>query len=151
MSLDISLTLPGAQLPVPLEQIWIRAQGQTRQISRAAWHQRHPEREPVTLTPTHATTDEVYHANITHNLGAMAAAAGLYQVLWRPEELGLTQAQQLIEPLRAGLRRLAEDPAPYEAVAPANGWGTYAQLVAFVTAYLAACVRFPAAEVRVWR
>jgi len=35
----------------------------------------------------------VYDANITHNLGAMAEAAGIYKHLWRPEEIGITKAQ----------------------------------------------------------
>lgn len=32
---------------------------------------------------------EGYSANITHNLGAMAEAAGIYLALWRPEEIGI--------------------------------------------------------------
>ena len=39
----------------------------------------------------------VYEDNITHNLGDMAEEAGLYYVLWRPEELGKTKASQIIE------------------------------------------------------
>jgi len=41
----------------------------------------------------------VYDANITHNLGEMADEAGVYKHLWRPEEIGLTKAAELIEPL----------------------------------------------------
>ena len=48
----------------------------------------------VTLTAVRPT--EVYSANITHNLGLMAEEAGIYQPLWRPEELGIKTAAGLI-------------------------------------------------------
>ena len=37
---------------------------------------------------TDAEGREVFSANITHNLGAMAKEAGIYMHLWRPDELG---------------------------------------------------------------
>ena len=77
MSLDVVLTIPGAQLPVDQERICVRDAGQTKSISRAEWDARSPDREPVTVHAAHATTDTVYHATITHNLGAMARAAEL--------------------------------------------------------------------------
>lgn len=45
----------------------------------------------------------VYSANITHNLGKMADEASIYYALWRPDEIGITKAGQLIIPLREGL------------------------------------------------
>ncbi len=95
---------------------------------------------------------ELYTANITHNLNKMAAAAHLYEVLWRPEELWDTPvAAHLIPLLEQGLTALRDDPASYASSVPANGWGTYAGLVAFVEAYLAACKAFPYARVTVSR
>ena len=44
---------------------------------------------------------EGYSSNITHNLGAMAREAGIYEACWRPEEIGITKAAQLIEPHKA--------------------------------------------------
>lgn len=44
----------------------------------------------VYLTATRPT--EVCALNITHNLGRMAKEAGIYQHLWRPEEIGVTKA-----------------------------------------------------------
>lgn len=32
---------------------------------------------------------DVFWANITHNLGRMADEAGIYKHLWRPEEIGM--------------------------------------------------------------
>jgi len=94
---------------------------------------------------------EVYSANITHNLGKMADAAGIYQHLWRPEELGITTASELIEPLREGLAKLKADPEKFEAFNASNGWGKYEYFVPFVERYLRACEEYPGATVRVWR
>lgn len=94
---------------------------------------------------------EVYSRNITHNLNAMAQAAGLYRAIWRPEEIGATVAAQLIGPLQQGLMALATDRREYEKHNPANGWGSYVSLVDFVTDYLAACREHTEASIRVSR
>lgn len=91
----------------------------------------------VTLTKTMPT--EVYSANITHNLGKMAKAAGIYECLWRPEEIGIITAGQLIEPLEAGLKKLLAAPRKYQRFDSPNGWGLYVHFVPFVEKYLAAC------------
>lgn len=103
----------------------------------------------VYLTAVRPTT--VYDSNITHNLGAMAHEAGIYKHLWRPEELGITKAAQLIEPLTAGLALMKADPARFKQHDAANGWGVYAQFVPWIEQYLAACVENPDADVRVSR
>ena len=92
-----------------------------------------------------------YEANITHNLNAMAEAAGIYQHLWRPEEIGIDHAEQLVEPLTAGLKLLRDYPDKFKAFNPANGWGNYDNLVSFVRKYLAACREHPEAKVSVSR
>lgn len=94
---------------------------------------------------------EVYWHNITHNLGKMAEEAGIYQALWRPEELGITHARELIDLLQAGLDLLLADGPRFRALNPANGWGNYNNLVDFVESYLAACAQNPDATVRVSR
>jgi len=93
----------------------------------------------------------IYERNITHNLNKMADAAGIYQHLWRPEELQIETAGQLIQPLKEGLARLLADPDEYRQFNPRNGWGRYEDLVAFVADYLAACERDPNALVSVSR
>ena len=103
----------------------------------------------VTLTKVMPT--QVYDANITHNLGKMAAAAGIYEALWRPEEIGVTKAEQLIPLLREGLEKLKAAPAHYEQFNAANGWGLYEHFVPFVENYLSACIEHPDAEVSVSR
>jgi hypothetical protein len=52
----------------------------------------------------------VFDRNITHNLGKMADAAGIYEALWLPDEHGYTKAEQIIIPLREGLKLLETDP-----------------------------------------
>lgn len=96
-------------------------------------------------------TVQLFSANITHNLNTMADAAGIYKALWRPEEIGITQAGQLIEPLTAGLRLLRADPDRFKALNPPNGWGDYDGFVPWIEAYLAACREHPKAEVWVSR
>lgn len=95
--------------------------------------------------------EEFFRANITHNLNTMADEAGIYKELWRPEEIGITKASQLIEPLRAGLALLVQDRERFEKFNPANGWGSYDSLVRFVAEYVGACVRYPDANVHACR
>lgn len=95
--------------------------------------------------------EELYSDNITHNLNTMAEAVGLYKYLWRPDEIGVTKASQLIEPLIIGLAKLREDKVYLETLNPSNGWGSYEGLVEFVRLYLNACKEFPNAEVKTWR
>jgi hypothetical protein len=88
-----------------------------------------------------------YQNNITHNLATMAAAVivekeTLYKYLWRPDEIDITTANQLIVPLTIGLNELKANPDKYKKFNPGNGWGTYEGLVKFVEEYLAACIEY---------
>lgn len=103
----------------------------------------------VTLVAVRKTS--VYDANITHNLGAMADAAGIYKCLWRPEEIGIAKASELIKPLREGLAKLEADPEKFKTHNSPNGWGMYEHFVPFVRNYLAACEENPDAEIEVSR
>jgi hypothetical protein len=93
----------------------------------------------------------IYQANITHNLNVMAKEAGAYEVLWRPEELGMTKAGELVPMLRAALERLVADPERYRKYNPENGWGSYDGLVKFIYEYLCACETHPDADIEVSR
>lgn len=103
----------------------------------------------VSLIEVRETT--IYVRNITHNLNKMADEAGIYEHLWRPEEVGITKAWQLIEPLREGLAMLLSDPERFKKFNPKNNWGDYDGLVDFVREYLAACEDSPNASVMVSR
>lgn len=95
--------------------------------------------------------ERVYERNITHNVNVMAEASGCYMELWRPDEIGITKAIELVQPLERGLSALISEPDKYEAMNPSNGWGSYAGLLAFVASYLSACKRYPDAAVKVSR
>jgi hypothetical protein len=151
MSLDVYLELEGHTVPKTGSGIFIRENGSTREISREEWDERNPDREPVIFQSEEEETTRVYHANITHNLNAMADDAGLYMYLWKPENLGITKAQELIKPLEEGLALLKSDPTRFRKFNPENRWGTYEGLVEFVSSYLEACKEYPEAKVEVWR
>ncbi len=89
----------------------------------------------------------VFSANITHNLTAMAAAAGVYQHIWHPEELGITKAKQLIKPLKTALKLLKSDPDGFKRYDNEKAWGQYNDLVSFVQDYLTACKAKPRASI----
>lgn len=103
----------------------------------------------VTLTANRPTC--VFDYNITHNLNTMAMEAGVYQYLWRPDEIGITKAAELIEPLTIGLATLENDPVHFKKLNPENGWGRYEDLVEFVRSYLKACKENPDAEIYISR
>ena len=94
---------------------------------------------------------DIYSANITHNLNTMAEAAGIYKHLWRPDEIGITHAHQLVEPLKVGLGLLENDPVKFKKFNAPNGWGMYEHFVPFVRKYLEACEQNPYAKVEVSR
>jgi len=100
---------------------------------------------------TRMDSEGFYSRNITHNLTEMADEAGIYKHLWRPDEIGIKKAAQLIEPLAKGLADLKARPEHFAKFNPHNGWGDYAGLVDFVTEYLAACREYPQANVSVSR
>lgn len=115
--------------------------------------------------------EENYWANITHNLGTMAEAAGIYEALWRPHKLKVgydisendytaecefeennpSQAKEIIEVLEKGLKKLKRSPTKYEKFNSSNGWGLYKHFVPFVEKYLNACKENPNAIISVSR
>jgi len=115
--------------------------------------------------------EEIYSANITHNLGEMADKAGIYEALWRPHRLKegynipdgdydseydfedntVTIASEIIPFLEKGLSDLKSRPKYFEKYNSPNGWGMYHNFVPFVEKYLNACIAYPNAIVKVWR
>lgn len=93
----------------------------------------------------------VYEANITHNLNKMADAASIYKHLWRPEEIGVTKAKEIIDQLNSGLIELVMNPEKYEAFNSPNGWGMYEHFIYFCAKYLEACKKYPEATISVSR
>jgi len=100
-------------------------------------------KEPIRIT--------VFDANITHNLTEMANEAKIYNYLWRPEELNIQYAEELIEPLQEGIARMLSNPDRFREFNAPNEWGTYDQLLPWVEEYLEACEKHPKARVEVNR
>lgn len=99
----------------------------------------------------------IFSLNITHNLGKMADEVKLsngktlYQVLWRPDEHGYFNAEDISELLDEGFNILLADPEKYKKHNPENGWGEYDGLVNFVYEYRNACWENPDAELSISR
>jgi hypothetical protein len=94
---------------------------------------------------------EVFEANITHNLGKMADAAGVYYACWRPEEIGIKTAGEIIPILEKGIADMKERPDFFKQYDSPNGWGTYINFLPWLEKYLAACKENPDAEISVSR
>lgn len=92
-----------------------------------------------------------FTANITHNLGWMAKEAGIYLQVWRPEEVGIKKASQMVNPLEEGLALLKSDPERFKKFEPENKWGTYNGFIEWLDEYLQACKNFPDADIEVSR
>ncbi len=170
MSLDVYLIKKGAAVTQVSSGIFIRENGETKEISFEEWNKRNPNREPV-IQQEEWESDIVYSANITHNLGQMADEAGIYEALWRPHRLkegyniseddheaeykfekeNPSIAKDIIGKLALGLDTLKSDPEHFKKFNPENGWGTYDGLVKFVEKYLNACYEYPDADIDVSR
>lgn len=115
--------------------------------------------------------EQVYWANITHNLTEMADKARIYEAIWRPHRLKKgynipendykaesefednqkTNASEIIEILEKGLQDLKARPEYFKKFNSPNGWGTYKHFVHFVQKYLEACKEYPDAIIKVSR
>ena len=120
--------------------------------------------EGKTLEPRR---EEVYSANITHNLNKMAIEAGIYEALWRPyqlkpkydipeddhnaeyeyEQANIVRAHEIIEIIEKGLDDMKARPKHYEKFNSSNEWGMYENFVPWIERYLAALKEFPDAQV----
>lgn len=100
---------------------------------------------------TNAPPREAFSRNITHNLTEMAKAAGIYEVLWHPNDSGQVTAKDVAPVLAAGLTYLRARPEYFSRFNSPNGWGRYEDFVPFVEAVLKACQDDPDATVHVSR
>jgi hypothetical protein len=94
---------------------------------------------------------ELYWRNITHNLNKMAEAAGIYDVLWHPEDANIKYAEDMIPIIEGGLKKLKENPEQFKPYSAKNGWGTYEQFVPWLEEFLDGCRAYPDGLVEVSR
>jgi len=95
------------------------------------------------------TTDLLFHRNITHNLGQMAAECGVYPYIWRHDENGVKKASDLIEPVEKAIAELHSNPEKYKKLEPKNKWGTYTTFFNFLNELYLVCNQYPEAIVEV--
>lgn len=95
---------------------------------------------------------DVFWENITHNLTEMANKLGIYKMLWRPEEVGIEKAHQLIGPLGDAIVLLENDKDGFfDQFNPPNGWGDKAGFLNFLKTLQRACIEEPEARYRARR
>lgn len=155
MSLDVWLSIepPTAESIVKKHMKWIETL-EERHSDSLDFHQIHVGILKDMLNEAIAAPSKaeiLWEYNITHNLNRMATEAEIYEALWRPSEINVQTARDLIDPLTKGLFVLRADPDRFKALNPANGWGSYDNLVKFVVEYLKACIEHPDASVNVCR
>ncbi len=95
--------------------------------------------------------EEIYERNMTHNLNRMAHEAGIYDVLWQPNENGFHTAEDIVPVLQAGVDLLASDPERFKKFNPSNGWGDYDGFLDASQEILRACIENPKATIRTSR
>jgi len=96
-------------------------------------------------------SEELYWCNITHNLTEMADEAGIYEVLWRPDESGYIQGKDIREKVIDGFCKLLNNPEHYKKFDSDNGWGTYDDFLGFCFEYIKALNEFPESYIFVSR
>lgn len=108
---------------------------------------------PVPDHPDPEARYEVWEHDITHNLGRMARHVGLYDPMWRPEEMvpPVTTSDEALPLLVAGLDSLRARVAEVRQYEPPNGWGTVVDLLLMAERYIEACRQFPKARIWTWR
>ena len=96
-------------------------------------------------------SDEVESMNITHNLGVMARAAGIYDIVWRPEENGIERAGQIVGRLNEAILNMSNNPQKYKEHDEETGWGTYEQFVPWLRKLRDVCEQYPNAKIEASR
>jgi hypothetical protein len=94
---------------------------------------------------------QIKHLNVTHNLVQMANALGVYDIIWRPEENGITECRQLIEHLEIAFKKMKANPQEYKKYEPSNGWGSLLTFESFLYEYIEVCKENPEALIKVDR
>lgn len=85
-----------------------------------------------------------YRSNMTHNVHAMVAlACGNKDVVWHPEENGITKAGDLIPYLKDAIREFIAAPERYQHLEPDNGGGSIRTTLPWLKEMLDAATEYP--------
>jgi hypothetical protein len=92
-----------------------------------------------------------FRKSVTHNLVPMAKACGCYTYVWRPEEVGIHFAYQMLHMLRSAIKYASSNPKILSEHNPYNDWGNYDVFLMFLQDYLKGCERYPATRIHISR
>ncbi len=145
MSLDVRLY---SKTPISKKGtgVYVRENGMNKELTVEEVREKFPN---TVVEENDYETTCVYSANITHNLAKMAKAAGIYDICWQPQEIGVEQAADIVPILEKGLADMKKRPEFYETFDSPNGWGLYKHFVPWLEKYLAACQENPDAIIEV--
>ena len=96
---------------------------------------------PVDSGNPEITAINVYSGNITHNLGEMASALNVFDLLWSPPSG--CKAKDLTSHLAIAISALEEYPDYYNEFNAANSWGTREQFIPWLKDLLEKCEKYP--------
>jgi hypothetical protein len=97
--------------------------------------------EPVNVYKAHLGTDAI----------KMAGAANVFNVIWNPENFGVSKASDIAPHLERGIEILEKDPDFYKSLQSEEKWSTYENFLAWLKRYLSACRNHPNAEIHIDR
>jgi len=144
MSLDLYI-----KAPKPIKKrgtgVYIRENGGNRELETMEEVRQHfPDSDLSHISEYVYETDNAWHGNITHNLNKMAMQVPvgkytLYEILWRPEEIGYQQVNaDYAKELYLGFTYLKTHRDELEKFNPENGWGNYEILLSFCSSLVRA-------------
>lgn len=145
MSLDISLIV---ETPITKKGtgVFIRENGMSKELTVEDVRKKFPN---AVVEENEFETMCVFDANITHNLGNMADAAGIYSACWHPEKIKATKASDILPLLEKGFEDMKARPEYYKQFDSSNGWGLYKDFLPWVEEYMNACRKYPDAIIEV--
>ncbi len=97
---------------------------------------------------TREDRETLFETNMTHNLGPMFDAAGVYRILWHGAGL---MAGDVLPQLESALADMKANPDKYRLYDAPNGWGTYKHAVPWLASIIEARREHPTAVVDCWR
>lgn len=94
--------------------------------------------------------------NVTHNLGPMARALGVYEIIWHPERnprrflwwKSPLRGRHLAPVVRNALSKLEAHPGEFRSYNPPNGWGNLEMMEEFLRDVLRDCLECPNGKLR---
>ena len=91
--------------------------------------------------------EEIFDANMTHNVTPMWHKAGCYEALYMSDGQRASDIRDIIVDAVVDMMK---HKAEYQKLDSPNGWGIYEHAFKFLISVAVACCDFPEATIRVW-